>query len=208
MDIKKVFENNRNWAEARKRVNPSFFRNLSLNQQPKMLYIGCSDSRVTAEELMGANPGDVFVYRNIANLVPAGDLASMAIINYAVTVLRVEHIVVCGHYHCGGIEAALQPKDMGILNPWLRNIRDIYRHHRHEIETSNSITDRQRRLVELNVREQCVNVIKAPEVQKAIRSKTLNVHGWVFDIETGLLKDLKVDTDAILKDIMSIYRLE
>ncbi len=94
MDIKKVFENNRNWAEARKRVNPSFFLNLSLNQQPKMLYIGCSDSRVTAEELMGANPGDVFVYRNIANLVPAGDLASMAIINYAVTVLRVEHIVV------------------------------------------------------------------------------------------------------------------
>lgn len=208
MDIKKVFENNRNWAEARKRVNPSFFRNLSLSQQPNMLYIGCSDSRVTAEELMGANPGDVFVYRNIANLVPAGDLASMAIINYAVTVLRVEHIVVCGHYHCGGIEAALQPKDMGILNPWLRNIRDIYRHHRHEIETSNSITDRQRRLVELNVREQCVNVIKAPEVQKAIRSKTLNVHGWVFDMETGLLKDLKVDTDAILQEIMSIYRLE
>jgi carbonic anhydrase len=208
MDIKKVFENNRNWAEARKRVNPSFFRNLSLSQQPNMLYIGCSDSRVTAEELMGANPGDVFVYRNIANLVPAGDLASMAIINYAVTVLRVEHIVVCGHYHCGGIEAALQPKDMGILNPWLRNIRDIYRHHRHEIETSNSIADRQKRLVELNVREQCVNVIKAPEVQKAIRSKTLNVHGWVFDMETGLLKDLKVDTDAILQEIMSIYRLE
>jgi len=208
MDIKKVFENNRNWAEARKRVNPSFFLNLSLNQQPKMLYIGCSDSRVTAEELMGANPGDVFVYRNIANLVPAGDLASMAIINYAVTVLRVEHIVVWGHYHCGGIEAALQPKDMNILNPWLRNIRDIYRHHRHEIETSNSITDRQRRLVELNVRVQCVNVIKAPEVQKAIRSKTLKVHGWVFDMETGLLKDLKVDTDAILKEIMSIYRLE
>jgi len=97
---------------------------------------------------------------------------------------------------------------MNILNPWLRNIRDIYRHHRHEIETSNSITDRQRRLVELNVRVQCVNVIKAPEVQKAIRSKTLNVHGWVFDMETGLLKDLKVDTDAILKEIMSIYRLE
>jgi carbonic anhydrase len=203
-----VFENNQEWLRKKKESDPMFFENLSRDQHPEYLYIGCSDSRVTAEEIMGANPGEVFIHRNVANLVNATDLNVMAVINYAVRYLGVKHIVVCGHYNCGGVKAAMQPKDMGILNPWLRNIRDVYRLHKDEL---NAIADehaRYNRLVELNVQEQCINVIKLASVQQEYLMNNFPiVHGWVFDMNTGRIIDLKLDFPHILKDIQQIYDL-
>jgi carbonic anhydrase len=156
---------------------------------------------------MGAKPGEVFVHRNIANMVPNTDLSVMSVINYAVSYLKVKHVVVCGHYYCNGVKAAMQSADMGILNPWLRNIRDVYRIHRHELDAIADENLRYKRLVELNVQEQCVNVLKTADVQKAYKERTLTVHGWVFDIKTGQLIDLKIDFDKILQNIMEIYRI-
>lgn len=208
MDIKKIFENNQKWVEDKLGNDPNYFKNLSEGQNPDILYIGCSDSRVTAEELMGLAPGDVFVHRNIANMVSNLDLSSMSVINYAVGHLKVDHIVVCGHYYCGGVKAAIQSEDLGILNPWLRNIRDVYRLHRIELNEIENEEQRYKRLVELNVQEQCVNVIKTAVVQKAYRNRSISVHGWVFDIHSGKLIDLNIDLDKILQDIMEIYHLD
>lgn len=208
MNIDKVFENNQSWIEEKLALNKNYFEDLGKGQTPELLFIGCSDSRVTAEELMGLGPGDVFVHRNIANMVISIDLNVMSVVNYAVEHLKVNHVVVCGHYECGGVKAAMQSADLGILNPWLRNIRDVYRIHKSEL---NSIADEGRkyeRLVELNVKEQCVNLIKTAAIQKAIRSRGLQVHGWVFDVHTGKLIDLKVDFVKYLKDIMEIYHLD
>ena len=203
-----IFENNRKWVEEKKASDKDFFEKLAKGQDPDYLYIGCSDSRVTAEDLMGMQPGEVFVHRNIANLINNTDLNVMSVINFAVIHLKVKHIVVCGHYYCGGVKAAMEQRDMGILNPWLRNIRDVYRLHRDEL---NAITDEDKqyqRLVELNVEEQCLNVIKTASVQKAyLNSKYPMVHGWVFDVRTGELIDLNIDFTTILKDIQEIYNL-
>ncbi|MBL7886742.1 MAG: carbonic anhydrase [Flavobacterium sp.] len=207
MDIEKVFKNNEKWIAQKLSVDPNYFENLSKGQSPDILYIGCSDSRVTAEDLMGVEPGEVFVHRNIANMVISIDLNVMSVLNYAVRHLKVNHVVVCGHYFCGGVKAAMQAQDMGILNPWLRNIRDVYRLHKEEL---NSITDenlRYNRLVELNVQEQCVNLIKTAAIQEAYKERGLQVHGWVFDIHSGKLIDLKIDFPKVLKDIMEIYDL-
>ncbi len=207
MEIEQIFRNNQLWIDEKLKTDSEFFNNLVMGQNPKYLYIGCSDSRVTAEELMGAKPGEVFVLRNIANMVSNTDLSAMSVINYAVSHLKVKHIVVCGHYYCGGVKAAMQSADLGILNPWLRSIRDVYRLHKAELDTYQVENDRYKRLIELNVQEQCVNVIKTADVQKAYYERRLTVHGWVFDIETGKLKDLKINFDAILAEIMEIYRL-
>ncbi|HWS01557.1 MAG TPA: carbonic anhydrase [Prolixibacteraceae bacterium] len=207
MDIKQIFRNNHEWIAEKLKTDGDYFKNLSLGQNPEVLYIGCSDSRVTAEELMGAKPGEVFVHRNIANMVANSDLSAMSVINYAVNHLEVKHIVVCGHYFCGGVKAAMQSADLGILNPWLRNIRDVYRLHRAELDAIPEEELRYNRLVELNVQEQCVNVIKTSDVQKAFKSRNLIVHGWVFDIKTGKLIDLKIDFNHILDEIMEIYRI-
>ena len=207
VSYEQIFENNRQWIASKTASDKDFFQKLAADQSPEYLYIGCSDSRVTAEELMGAQPGEVFIHRNVANVVASIDLNVMSVINYAVRHLRVKHIVVCGHYNCGGVKAAMQPKDLGILNPWLRNIRDVYRLHKDEL---NAIADEQaryNRLVELNVQEQCVNLIKTASVQQAHRERGLMVYGWVFDIHTGKLIDLKIDFPKILEDIMEIYRL-
>ena len=161
-----LFENNRNWVASKLATNKEFFEKIAREQHPDYLYIGCSDSRVTAEDLMGVEPGEVFVHRNVANLVNATDLNVMAVINYAVRHLNVKHIIVCGHYNCGGVKAAMQPVDMGILNPWLRNIRDVYRLHKTELNNIKDVEQRYRRLVELNVEEQCINVIKLASVQQ------------------------------------------
>ncbi|MFZ2429907.1 MAG: carbonic anhydrase, partial [Lutibacter sp.] len=126
MNIEKIFSNNKKWIEERLNIDENYFKNLSSGQSPEILYIGCSDSRVSAEELMGVQPGEVFVHRNIANMVPNTDLNVMSVINYAVTHLKVKHLVICGHYYCGGVKAAMQSEDLGLLNPWLRNIRDVY----------------------------------------------------------------------------------
>jgi carbonic anhydrase len=180
---------------------------LSKGQNPDILYIGCSDSRVTAEDLMGVHPGEVFVHRNIANMVISIDLNVMSVLDYAVTHLKVNHVVVCGHYFCGGVKAAMQSQDLGLLNPWLRNIRDVYRIHKSELNAISDETERYNRLVELNVEEQCVNLMKTAEVQKAYKYRNLQVHGWVFDISTGKLIDLKIDFNKILKNIVEIYDL-
>jgi carbonic anhydrase len=208
MLVSAIFRNNEKWVTDKLALSPDYFKNLSRDQSPEILYIGCSDSRVTAEELMGIEPGQAFIHRNIANMVISIDLNVLSVIHYAVTYLNVNHIVVCGHYNCGGVKAAMQSVDLGILNPWLRNIRDVFRIHKDEL---NAITDEQARydrLVELNVQEQCINVIKSADVQQAIRQRGITIHGWVFDMRTGRLIDLKINFKDILEHIMEIYKLE
>ncbi len=207
MEINEIFKNNTLWVEKKLTEDPDYFKKLSAGQKPEFLFIGCSDSRVTAEELMGLKPGEVFVHRNIANMVSNIDLSAQSVIIYAVNHLKVKHIIVCGHYHCGGVDAAMEPADLGLLNPWLRNIRDVYRLHRHELNSIDNIDERNRRLVELNVQEQCINVIKIADVQKAYKERKIRVYGWVFDIYTGKLFDLKIDFDRIMEKIMEIYRI-
>ena len=208
MNVKQIFENNRNWIAKKLQSDDHYFEKLAKKQSPEFLYIGCSDSRVSTEELMGLQPGQVFVHRNIANMVPNTDLNSMSVINYAVTILKVNHIVVCGHYDCSGVRAAMQQADLGVLNPWLRNIRDVYRIHRKELNAITNDGEKYKRLVELNVQEQCINVIKTAEVQRANRQRNLKVYGWVFDVHTGKLIDLNIDFDAIFNDITKIYKIE
>lgn len=205
--IAKIFENNKEWVANKLALDPDYFSNLSKGQNPEFLYIGCSDSRVTAEDLMGVKPGEVFIHRNIANMVISIDLNVMSVLNYAVRYLKVKHIIVCGHYGCGGVKAAMQSADMGILNPWLRNIRDVYRLHREELNAISDESARYNRLIELNVQEQCVNLIKTAAVQEAYKERGLTVHGWIFDIHTGKLIDLKIDFPKILREIMEIYKL-
>jgi len=157
---------------------------------------------------MGLEAGEVFVHRNIANLVPNIDLNVMSVVNYAVRHLGVKHIIVCGHYNCGGVKAALTPTDLGLLNPWLRNIRDVYRLHEKELDKIADEAQRYNRLVELNVIESCRNVIKTAAVQQSYRDKKYPVvHGWVFDLKDGLLKDLHINFEDMLEDVMKIYRL-
>lgn len=207
MEFDKIYSNNEKWIQEKLALDPQYFEKLSMGQSPEILYIGCSDSRVTAEDLMGAKPGEVFIHRNIANMVISIDLNVMSVLNYAVRHLKVKHIVVCGHYECGGVKAAMTPTDMGILNPWLRNIRDVFRLHQPELDSITDPAKRYNRLIELNVQEQCVNLIKTAAVQEAHKERGLTVHGWVFDIHTGKIIDLKIDFPSILKDIMKIYDL-
>ncbi|MGZ3930689.1 MAG: carbonic anhydrase [Bacteroidia bacterium] len=205
---KKIFENNKKWVAEKKNTDSNFFEHLAKGQSPEILYIGCSDSRVTAEEMTGIAPGQMFVHRNVANLVPNNDNSSAAVIEYAVAYLNVKHVVVCGHYDCGGIKAAMKAEDMGVLNPWLRNIRDVYRLHKN---TLNAITDQEKRykkLVELNVEEQCINVMKMAVLQKHYLDKGFpTVHGWVFDMHSGHLVDLEIDFIRKLDGIREIYDL-
>ena len=210
-----VFQRNREWAEKQRARDPAFFANLERGQNPTYLWIGCSDSRIPAEEITGLGPGEVFVHRNIANLVVNADLNVMSVINYAVRHLKVKHVVVCGHYGCGGVKAAMTPRDYGLLNPWLRNIRDVYRLHEAELDAIPAAGDdgkddeaRYNRLVELSVIEQCRNVIKTAAVQKSFaKNKFPVVHGWCFNFHDGLLKDLKVDFEAELCNVQKIYDL-
>jgi carbonic anhydrase len=207
MNIKQIFDNNQKWILEKLRVDEDYFNNLARGQNPEILYIGCSDSRVSAEELMGLHPGEVFVHRNIANMVPNTDLSAMSVINYALNHLKVNHVVVCGHYYCAGVKAAMQSADLGILNPWLRNIRDVYRLHKVELDQIDDIEARYKRLVELNVQEQCINIIKTSDLQFAYKERGVTVYGWVFDIQSGKLIDLQIDFDKIIENIREIYRI-
>ena len=209
MDIyKQIFNNNKKWVEEKTNRDKSFFENLYKVQNPHFLYIGCSDSRVPANSITGLDVGDLFVHRNIANVVSGNDLNVLSVIQYAIEVLKVRHIVVCGHYGCGGVKAAMEKKSFGLLDNWLRNIRDVYRIHESELK---SIKDEQKkydRLVELNVLEQCINVIKTSYLQKNyIKYKFPVVHGWVFDMKSGYLKDLDIDFKNILKKIRGLYKI-
>jgi carbonic anhydrase len=207
MELRKIFENNQKWIEKKLESDAKYFEKLSEGQSPEVLFIGCSDSRVTAEELMGSQPGEVFVHRNVSNMVISIDLNMNAVVDYAINFLKVKHVVICGHYFCGGVKAAMEAQDLGILNPWLRNIRDVFRIHKQELNSIADENERYKRLVELNVQEQCINLIKIASVQKAYKHRNLQVHGWVFDIHSGKLIDLKIDLPHELKEIMEIYDL-
>ncbi|GAW24211.1 hypothetical protein ANO14919_137930 [Xylariales sp. No.14919] len=204
----RVFDHNRAWAAEQKQKDPDFFAKLSAGQSPEYLWIGCSDSRIPAEQISGLGPGEAFIHRNIANLVVNTDLNVMSVIEYAVCHLHVKHIIVCGHYGCGGVKAAMTPKDLGLLNPWLRNIRDVYRIHEKELDSIADEAARYDRLVELSVTEQCRNVIKTAAVQQSYaKNQYPVVHGWVFGFEDGLLKDLKINHKEMLHSIQKIYNL-
>lgn len=207
--FEKIFKNNQDWVAKKLAIDPEYFKKLAQGQHPEFLYIGCSDSRVTAEDLMGVQPGEVFIHRNIANLVVSTDNNLNAVVQYAVEHLKVKHIIVCGHYECGGVKAALNPSDMGQLNSWLQTLRDVYRFHQIELD---AITDTQQkfdRLVELNVKEQCLNIIKIDHVQRSwYKTGFPKVYGWVFDVRTGGIKDLGLFDEEEFAFIRSIYDLK
>lgn len=209
-EYEKVFENNRAWAAEVAGEDQDFFERLAQAQHPDFLYIGCADSRVPATQVMGLEPGNVFVHRNVANLVVNTDLNAHSVIDYAVSHLKVKHVVVCGHYNCGGVAAAMGSDDLGgTLNGWLREVRDVYRLHKEELDAIEDNHERYNRLVELNVQEQCVNVLKTAAVQKQYAEGGFpTVHGWVYDLKTGLLKDLEIPFEEILEDIGGIYKLD
>jgi carbonic anhydrase len=191
LSYKQVFENNSRWVAEKRASDSDFFEKLSGDQQPDYLYIGCSDSRVSAEIFMGAEPGEVFVHRNIANQVNLSDRNAMSVIHFAVDQLRVKHIVVCGHYMCNGVEAAMKQRDETTLSSWVDLVRDVAEVNRLELESLNGEGERFRRLVELNVETQCQNLQKMKVVRESIRKNgTPTLHGWVFDIHTGHLTDL------------------
>ncbi len=208
---RKIFENNQKWVDAKMAEDPDFFAKLAKEQNPEFLYIGCSDSRVPANEIMGLEPGEVFVHRNVANLVVPTDNNINAVVQYAVEYLNVRHIIVCGHYGCGGVRAALDSHDMGQLNAWLQTLRDVYRLHRDELDSIPDEGQRYRRLVELNVIEQCINIMKIDHVQRCWqRTGYPKVHGWVYDLHNGRLVDLlsNAEEDNTVKDILAIYNLK
>lgn len=206
--LTRAFTHNAAWVDAHLAKDPAYFARLAEGQAPEVLYVGCSDSRVTAEELMGAEPGQVFVHRNVANQVVPTDANFNAVLQYAVEHLKVKHIVVCGHYRCGGVHAALHPSDLGQLNSWLQTLRDVRRLHRAELEAIDDPTARFDRLVELNVREQCINVIKSHHVQRSWYATGFpKVHGWVFDVGSGRLLDLGLDMEREFREVRAIYDL-
>lgn len=189
--LEHLFENNRVWAAEMTRQDPDFFTRLSLQQAPQYLWIGCSDSRVPANQITGLLPGELFVHRNVANVVVHTDLNCLSAIQFAVDVLRVGHIIVCGHYGCGGVMAALRDDKLGLADNWLRHVQDVRFKHREELDALESEEQRLRRLAELNVIEQVGNVGKTTAVRDAwARGQTLAVHGWVYDLRDGLLRDL------------------
>jgi carbonic anhydrase len=209
MQFETIFQNNAAWIQEKLKTDPDYFQRLAKGQNPEYLYIGCSDSRVTAEELMGLQPGQIFIHRNVANLVIGTDSNLNAVVQYAVEHLKVKHIFVCGHYECGGVKAALHPQDMGQLNAWLQSIRDVYRLHQQELNALPEGTQRFNRLVELNVLEQCLNLIKLDHVQKSwYKTGYPKVHAWVFDVHTGRLRDLNLNLEKEFSSIRSIYDLK
>ncbi|MBA2881416.1 carbonic anhydrase [Desulfosalsimonas propionicica] len=186
-----LFENNRKWAETITSRDPDFFTRLSRQQKPGYLWIGCSDSRVPASRITDMMPGEIFVHRNIANLVVHSDLSCLSVIQYAVEALEIGHIIVCGHYGCGGVQAALENKDHGLIDNWLGHIRDVYRRHKAEIDTISDPKAKVNRLCEFNVRAQVINVCETTIVQNAWKSgRELAIHGLIYSLEDGLLKDL------------------
>jgi carbonic anhydrase len=197
----KLLLQNKAWSKEKIQQDKDFFNRLSHQQKPKFLWIGCSDSRVPANEITGTDPGEVFVHRNIANMVVHTDLNLLSVLQYAVEVLEVDHIIVCGHYGCGGVEAALGNKSFGLINKWLRNIKEVYKMYQAEIDGISNHTDRVNRLVELNVLEQCQDLIKTSILQKSWQNrKSPEVHGWVYGLTNGLVKELttiKPDPEAI-----------
>lgn len=198
---------NKAWVRDKLSGQPDYFEKSAEGQQPEFLWIGCSDSRVPAEDVTGAEPGELFVHRNIANLVIHTDLNMLSVLQYAVEVLKVKHVIICGHYNCGGVKNAMSHHDLGLINKWLRHIKDVYRFHSRELDTIEGDQARWDRLVELNVTEQVQNLAQTSIVQKAwYREQRPTVHGWVYDLRTGYIKEIATIKPGSKLD--SIYAFE
>ncbi|MEL1242933.1 carbonate dehydratase [Flavobacterium sp. DGU11] len=191
---KKILDNNKIWSETKLATDPDYFQKLSKGQSPPLLWIGCSDSRVPANEVIGAQPGEVFVHRNIANMVIHSDMNMLSVLDYAVNVLKVQHVIVCGHYGCGGVKAAMGNDSIGLIDNWIRHIKDVYRHNKQYLDSIINEQDRFNAFVELNVKEQVTDLAKTSIVQNAWRNgQQLCLHGWVYGLDTGIVKDLEVN---------------
>lgn len=203
-----LLENNKRWVAKQLEIDPEFFENLSKGQKPPLLWIGCADSRVPANEIIGAQPGEVFVHRNIANMVIHSDMNMLSVLDYAINVLEVKHVIVCGHYGCGGVQTAMKNVHIGIIDNWIRHIKDVYRLNQEELNVIENEKERFDRFVEINVIEQVKDLAKTSIVQGAWKNgKKFGIHGWVYGIENGYIKDLNISMfdDSELPDV---YKLE
>jgi carbonic anhydrase len=204
--LQRLLDNNRAWAERIRQQDPDFFPKLAAQQGPEYLWIGCSDSRVPANQIVGLLPGEVFVHRNVANVVVHADLNCLSVLQFAVDVLKIRHVIVCGHYGCGGVRAAYEDERMGLVDNWLRHVQDVAQKHRAALETAGSVTDQLNRLCELNVLEQVANVCQTTVIQDAwARGQAVTVHGWIYDLADGLIRDLQVNSSSAA-EFQSVYR--
>lgn len=204
----KILENNKKWVENKMQSNPEFFKNLAKGQSPPLLWIGCADSRVPANEIIGAEPGEVFVHRNIANMVVHTDMNMLSVLDYAVNALKVQHVIVCGHYGCGGVKAAMGNTSIGIIDNWIRHIKDVFRLHQEELLAIENEDDRFNRLVEVNVQEQVLDLAKTSIVQNAWKNgQRLQLHGWVYGLNSGYVTDLGVNFSSN-DDLDKVFQLD
>ncbi|MET7028604.1 carbonate dehydratase [Sediminicola luteus] len=204
---KSLIENNKEWVKSKLDLDPEFFQKLSKGQSPPLLWIGCADSRVPANEIIGAQPGEVFVHRNIANMVVHTDMNMLSVLDYAVNVLKVKHVIVCGHYGCGGVKAAMGNQSIGLIDNWVRHIKDVYRLHKSELDAISDEDERFDKFVEFNVKEQVFDLAKTSIVQNAWKvGQDLALHGWVYGLSTGIVNDLKVtiENDSQLDDVYQL----
>lgn len=205
---KKILDNNKKWVEKSLALDPNYFENLAVGQSPPLLWIGCSDSRVPANEIVGAKPGEVFVHRNIANMVIHTDMNMLSVLDYAVNVLKVKHVIVCGHYGCGGVQAAMGNQSIGIIDNWIRHIKDVYRLHQNRLDAIENETDRFNTFVEMNVKEQVFDLAKTSIVQSAWKNgQDLTLHGWVYGLNSGFVTDLDVNITSDV-ELDAVYQLK
>ena len=205
---KKILDNNKKWVENKLAISPNYFKNLADGQNPPLLWIGCSDSRVPANEIIGAEPGEVFVHRNIANMVVHSDTNMLSVLDYAVNALKVKHVIVCGHYGCGGVKAAMGNSSIGIIDNWIRHIKDVYRFHQKELDAIENEKERFNKFVEINVKEQVMDLAKTSIVQNAWKNgQELSLHGWVYGLNDGYVTDLGVNFSCD-KDLDDVYQLK
>lgn len=205
---KKILDNNKKWVESKLALDSNYFKNLADGQNPPLLWIGCSDSRVPANEIIGAEPGEVFVHRNIANMVVHSDMNMLSVLDYAVNALKVKHVIVCGHYGCGGVKAAMGNSSIGIIDNWIRHIKDVYRFHQNELDAITNEKDRFNKFVEINVKEQVMDLAKTSIVQTAWKNgQELSLHGWVYGLNDGYVTDLGVNFSCD-KDLDDVYQLK
>jgi carbonic anhydrase len=204
--LQRLLDNNRAWSERIRQQDPDFFPKLAAQQGPEYLWIGCSDSRVPANQIVGLLPGEVFVHRNVANVVVHADLNCLSVLQFAVDVLKIRHVIVCGHYGCGGVRAAYQDERMGLVDNWLRHVQDVAQKHRVVLESAGSVDEQVNRLCELNVLEQVANVCQTTVIQDAwARGQDVTVHGWIYDLADGLIRDLKVNSSSAA-EFQRVYR--
>jgi carbonic anhydrase len=205
---KSLLDKNKEWVANNLEKDPDFFNRLSKGQQPPILWIGCSDSRVPANEIIGAPPGEVFVHRNIANMVIHSDMSMLSVLDFAVNVLKVKHVIVCGHYGCGGVKAAMSNKQIGLIDNWIRHIKDVYRMHQDELNSISNEEERFNRFVQVNVMEQVLDVAKTSIIQNAwSNGQEIHLHGWVYDIKDGIIEDLNI-TLKNNSSLSEVYQLD